>query len=88
MHTHKLKSWPEFFKAIRDGDKLHDVRRTDRDFQVGDLIIFEEWDPILEKYTGLAVTRQITYITSADLPCPLFENAISKGFCILSIDMP
>ncbi len=43
--THVLKTWPEFFQPTWDGDKEFEVRVFDRDFEVDDLLVQEEWDP-------------------------------------------
>jgi hypothetical protein len=83
---HRLKCWPEFFEPIIDGAKKHDLRRADdRDFGVGDKVLLEEYDPERRSYTGRTVIVQITYITSADLPCALSKDALHSDFCILSI---
>jgi hypothetical protein len=42
---HELKTWPESFNAIKDGRKTFDVRRADRDFQEGDVLILQEFIP-------------------------------------------
>jgi hypothetical protein len=84
--THELKSWPEFFQAIIEGRKTHDLRRADdRSFRVNDLIRLREFDPQMELYTGREATAQITYITSAGAPCALSDQALNQEFCILSI---
>jgi hypothetical protein len=84
--THVLKSWPEFFKAVAEGRKRHDLRRSrDRDFQVGDRLRLCEFDPVAEVYTGREQTVVVTYITSAERPCSLSEDALHPDFCILSI---
>lgn len=69
MNIHKLKSWPDSFKAIKKGKKTCDLRFNDRGYEVGDIILFEEYDPnqvignIMEGvYTGDATIRRISYI--------------------------
>jgi hypothetical protein len=42
--THKLKTWPEFFKAILAGDKTFEIRKDDRGFKVGDTLRLLEFD--------------------------------------------
>ncbi|WP_413887073.1 DUF3850 domain-containing protein [Tateyamaria sp.] len=84
--THVLKCWPEFFEAIADGRKKHDLRRsTDRDLRVGDQLHLMEFDPSNGCYTGRSQAVWVTYVTSADLPCALSGEALSQDFCILSI---
>jgi hypothetical protein len=82
--THYLKCWPEFFGEIFAGRKRHDLRRNDREFQVGDMIVLREFDP-KDGYTGLALEAQITYITSVKSPCAYSEIGLLPGFCILSL---
>jgi hypothetical protein len=43
---HKLKSHPEAFEATRLGLKGFDFRRDDRDFQVGDTLLLQEFEPL------------------------------------------
>jgi uncharacterized protein DUF3850 len=84
--THELKSWPEFFQAILEGRKTHDLRRADdRTFCVNDLMQLREFDPKTERYTGREVMVEITYITSVYSPCALSEAALNSAYCILSI---
>jgi hypothetical protein len=83
---HILKSWPEMFAPLARGERKHDVRRvTDRQFSIGDEILFREFDPATEEYTGRECRGEVTYITSADVPCPFYEQAINPDFAILSI---
>jgi hypothetical protein len=85
---HRLKCWPEFYDPIARGLKTHDLRRADdRAFSVGDRILLEEFDPETGDYTGRSLTVGVTYITSADLPCALSQDALHPNFCILSITL-
>lgn len=43
--THRLKTHPAAFYAVRDGLKPFEVRRNDRLFQSGDLVELFYWDP-------------------------------------------
>jgi len=43
--THRLKTHPAAFYAVRDGLKPFEVRRNDRLFQSGDLVELIYWDP-------------------------------------------
>lgn len=42
---HELKTWPEFFDAVKRGEKTFEVRRDDRGFQVGDTLRLVRWQP-------------------------------------------
>lgn len=43
--SHKLKTWPDYFQAVWEGRKKFDLRRDDRDYQVGDMLLLREYDP-------------------------------------------
>jgi hypothetical protein len=84
--VHELKSWPDLFAAVRSGAKTHDLRRgDDRRFAVGDELLLREWDPRREAYTGATCRVEVTYVTSADVPCALFDDALDPRYCILSV---
>lgn len=86
MTQHTVKSWPWFFKAIKDGTKTHELRdKIDRDYKVGDTILMQEFDPRGSGYTGDSVLVEITYITSNDTPCALSGAVLDRSYCILSI---
>ncbi len=42
--VHNLKSWPGTFDAVASGVKTHEIRKADRDFKVGDLVVLSEWN--------------------------------------------
>src|SRR5260370_9920495 len=85
---HEVKSWPEFYREIVSGSKKHDLRRADdRQFEVGDIMRYREWDPRTQKYTGSALLVKITYKTEANAPCALSPQALDPKFCILSIEV-
>ena len=54
--THTLKLWPPHFQAKLEGRKPWEDRSTDdRFFREGDTVIFQEWDPQAEIYTGRVI---------------------------------
>lgn len=82
---HELKCWPELFQAIVEDKKTHDLRHSDRNFKVGDVMLLKEYDPLLNIYSGRQANVEITYITSAYSPCALSTDALKSEYCILSI---
>lgn len=44
--THELKTLPVYFDAVLRGDKTFEVRKNDRDFQTGDVLVLREYDPV------------------------------------------
>lgn len=84
MRTHELKTWPSFFAALLDGTKTFEVRRNDRDFAVGDILVLAEWDPAIAGvmpvgYTKREVRRAVTYVLRGG------EFGIEAGFCVLGL---
>ncbi len=59
---HELKCWPQYFADIRSGRKSFEVRRDDRPFSAGDVLVLREWDPKSTQYTGRQVHRKVTYV--------------------------
>jgi hypothetical protein len=61
------------------------LRHNDRDFRVGDLLRLREFDPTSQQYSGRELFVEVTYITSADVPCAISRRALHADFAILSI---
>jgi hypothetical protein len=47
MKTHNLKTWPEYFKLVKNDIKKYEFRKNDRNFEVGDLLVLEEFNPCI-----------------------------------------
>ena len=60
--THHLKTWPGFYRAIESGIKPFEVRFNDRDFEIGDTLILEEYEMDAQSYTGRSLKRVVTYV--------------------------
>jgi len=43
--VHDLKTWPLYFAAVSSGKKTFEIRKNDRDFKVGDILILKEFIP-------------------------------------------
>lgn len=87
MAVHAVKSWIPFFKEFESGNKKHDMRDLrDRDYQVGDILVLQEYDPFVGIYTGREKLMRITYITSRATPCAFSSAALDSNFCILSLE--
>lgn len=61
MRIHELKIIEPYFGDVAFGSKNFEIRKNDRDFKVGDILILRKWDG--EKFTGAETRREITYIT-------------------------
>jgi hypothetical protein len=81
---HILKTWPEPYAAMVEGWKTHEFRKDDRGYEVGDMLVLQEWRPDAGKvgggkYTGGEIIRWVTYIGRG----PGF--GIPKGYCVMSV---
>jgi len=83
--NHDVKCWPEYFEAMRVGDKPFDLRFNDRDYQVGDSVLMREWSPE-EGYTGRESANTITYILAGPFFNPSHDRitpGLTDGWVIL-----
>lgn len=87
MTVHKVKSWAHFFDAIKAGKKLHDLRKLDRDYNVGDTLVLQRYDNINGEYTGEEIEVEITYITSNKVPCAFSSSALDRDYGIFSLKL-
>lgn len=77
MKCHNLKILPQYFKAVIDGIKKFELRKNDRDYQVGDCIFLNEFDGT--NYTGNSLPVMITYILKGG------QYGLEEEYAILSI---
>ena len=92
--THELKTAPAYWDAIARGEKLFEVRRNDRFFQAGDVVVLlrlhEEGD-FYGKYTS-----QFGHKTHRSAECkrltfrvgPILQGGqfgIEPGYCVFSL---
>jgi hypothetical protein len=80
--THALKTWTEYYKEIEIGHKAFEIRKFDRPFKVGEVLLLQEWDNIKNEYTGKEMRVAITYILSGDNTA---KFGLMSGYCIMSI---
>lgn len=80
MQTHELKTWPEPFEAVWDDRKPYEVRVNDRGFEVGDMLILQEFDPDTRTYLGRRIVAVVTYMTPAGV-----WGLPADALCVLGI---
>lgn len=78
IKVHELKTIPPFFQHVLDELKTFELRKNDRDFQMGEILLLREYHPVLKEYSGRFVYKHINYILKD------FEG-ISDGYVILGI---
>ena len=72
---HEIKILPQYYEAVSKGIKQFELRKDDRDYQVGDLVRLREWDG--KEYTGNKMIVGIKYVLR---DCP--EYGLMDGYCI------
>ena len=60
MKHHYLKILPEYYEAVKSGDKTFEVRKNDRDFKVDDVVHLQEYTN--GEYTGNELVKVISYV--------------------------
>lgn len=80
---HRLKTWPEYFQQVWASNKLFEVRKNDRDFQVGDRVDLVEYEPESEKLTGREISAVITYVLHGGL-FGIEKGHVAFGLLVLS----
>lgn len=80
MNKHELKTWPPFFDAVVEGKKTFEIRKNDRNFRVGDVLVLQEYDKITESYTGRSTPKIVTYIARDLKQFGLPEDTVVMGF--------
>lgn len=94
MKIHELKILPEYFEKVLDGSKTFELRKDDRGFKVGDILILREYKSELiyenefgeerwgnPHYTGREIKKTISYIYKG---CPN-GLGLRTGFSILAL---
>ena len=79
MAVHFLKTWPEYFTEVKEGRKKFEVRENDRNFQIGDKLVLQEFDP-KNGYTEDVVEKEVTYIFHGG------KFGVSEGTVIMGIE--
>ena len=84
--VHNLKTVNPHYYLLSTGEKTFEIRKNDRDFQVGDLLHLEEYiyvDPIRPssggKFTGTSMYRKITHILDGE------KWGIMPGYVVMSL---
>lgn len=82
--VHQLKTVQPYFDDVASGNKTFEVRKNDRDFKVGDVLMLLEYNP-LEKdnpkskgLTGLCITARVTYVLDNEEYCK--DGYVVLGF--------
>lgn len=78
---HELKIDPEYFAAVRNGEKQFELRRNDRNFSIGDYLALNEYDRVQKAYTGRTELVEVTYMMN-----PNDVMTCQGDFALMSIE--
>ena len=62
MREHILKITPEYFELVDSGLKTFEIRKNDRDYKSGDIVVLNEYLLDKNEYTGAKITRTIGFV--------------------------
>lgn len=80
MQIHQLKTWPEYFQAVKSGKKTFEIRSCDdRTYRVGDILSLLEYDPVTDQFIGDEYRVKVSYVL------PGGQFGIDKNACVMAI---
>jgi ParB family chromosome partitioning protein len=81
MKIHQLKIQDYWYEALKAGNKTFEIRKNDRDFKVGDKLIFHVLSNGIEPSYLTAEEFIISHILNAEN----FPNGLKEGYVCLSL---
>lgn len=76
---HELKIYPKYFEDVISGKKKFEIRKNDRKYRVGDILILKEWDNI--KYSGREARAEVIYLIDDKFA------GIQPGYVVMGIEL-
>lgn len=77
---HALKTIQPYFNQVKDGSKTFELRKFDRPFKPGDILMLQEFDAKDGIYSGEELQFTISYVLAEAT-----EFGLKKGYCILGL---
>lgn len=77
---HVLKCHPGPFEAVRAGRKAFEYRFHDRNYQLGDLLVLQEYNPELDSLSGEATIVRVVYLLAGG------QFGVPEKYCVMSIE--
>ena len=76
--THDLKTVQPFYFDVVEERKTFEIRKNDRDFRIGDILLLHEWDDS-RGYSGHYCVRRVTYLVQGVYGLP-------ADVCVMSLE--
>jgi hypothetical protein len=80
IRKHVLKCWSSPFEAMRAGRKTFEYRLNDRDFQVGDRLLLQEYEPEARVLTGESLAMRVVYLLAGG------AFGVPEGYCVMGVE--
>ena len=77
--SHLLKTWPVYFDALWYGQKTFEIRKNDRDYQVGDRLVLQEYDPERGAYLDREIHADVSY------RMPGGRWGVAEDYCVMAL---
>lgn len=74
--NHSLKTLPKYFQRVKDREKTFEIRKNDRDFQVGDEVELVYYNPEDEREYNEPIYLEITYVFNGG------QYGIDPEYCV------
>ena len=87
MRTHRLKTLAPYWQRVAYGEKKFEIRKNDRDFQVGDILELEYYNPNEPICVGYnyniptIIKVKVSYILNGG------KYGLEADYCIMSIEL-
>lgn len=81
-----LKTWQKYWDAVDDGSKPFEVRKNDRPYRVGAVLILQRWEPETQDFTycsdgnPLICARRVTSILHGG------QFGIEPGYVVMGLE--
>ncbi len=66
---HSLKTHKQYFRAVISGRKTFEIRKNDRNFNIGDFLALNEYDAEEQCFTGNSCLVYVDYILNDNEYC-------------------
>ena len=72
---------------IDSGLKTFELRKNDRRYKPGDIIVLKEWEPNKQEFTGRQCRKRISYVFEGAGTVGVIEplRGLSQGYAILGL---
>lgn len=78
--THVLKCWPAPWEAMRVGRKTFEYRFNDRGYQVGDVLVLQEYNPEFDSVSGECLLMRVVYLLQGG------QFGVPEKYCVMSVE--